>query len=204
MIKQNTLLIIVWIIYICSDYYILPYFVRPFLWLLICLVLLGIFLKQAIKLFKERKNIKHGRLLTFMTAFFLSGLTFYNINALPRALMEKMDWMILYQKRRQIVTEVLHGQLKPNTTLHNGICRLPFTFPIVSNGGNDIWIAENKTKSTKTIKFWISRNFFDAPQDYFVFTNDNETLQYYRKLIKVRPQHNRQLDNNWFRVTERE
>lgn len=131
-------------------------------------------------------------------------LTFYNFNKIPRSIIEKIDWTISYNRRTQIVKEVLKGSLKANTDMNNGICKLPFDFPIISNGGNDICIYENKTDKTKTIKFWISRGFFNSPQTYFIFTNDSETKKYYQELIKTEPQNNWKLEGNWYRIIERD
>ena len=88
--------------------------------------------------------------------------------------------------------------------MNNGICELPFDFPIISNGGNDIVIYESKADNTKTIKFWISRGFFNSPQTYFIYTNENETKNNYQKLIKIKPECNWQIEENWFRIMERE
>ncbi|TJZ62992.1 hypothetical protein FAZ15_01460 [Sphingobacterium olei] len=117
--------------------------------------------------------------------------------------MEKIDWAISYDKRKQIVNEVQEGKLTPNTEMKNGICELPFKFPLVSNGGNDIWITTNKNNGTRTIKFWISRGFFESPQTYFIYTDALESQQYYQDLIKNYPEHNWKLEENWFRITER-
>ena len=129
-------------------------------------------------------------------------LTFYNFNKIPNSIIEKLDWFISYDKRNQVIKEVERGKLKSNTKMNNGICKLPFSFPIISNGGNDIWINENA--SAKTIKFWISRGFFDAPQKYFIYTNDTETKKYYQELIKIKPKYNWQLEENWYRIMERD
>ena len=87
--------------------------------------------------------------------------------------------------------------------MNNGICKLQFAFPIVSNGGNDIWINRNESGNAKTIKFWVSRGFFDSPQIYFIFTNDDEAKKYYQKLIKAQPKYNWKLEENWYRIMER-
>jgi hypothetical protein len=36
-----------------------------------------------------------------------------------------------------------------NIQINGGICKLPFDFPIISNGGNDILIYKNKRESTE-------------------------------------------------------
>ena len=204
MTEKIVVFIIIWFVFVFADYFLLPYFVQPFSWLLVCSTLLILSIRQIIKTFKERKNLRTNRILNLSTTIILFFLTFYNFNKIPNSIIEKVDWTISYNKRSQIVKEVLKGNLKPNTEMNNGICELPFDFPIISNGGNDIWIYESKTDNTKIIKFWISRGFFDSPQTYFIFTNDNETKKYYQELIKTKPKYNWRLEENWYRITERD
>lgn len=204
MTKKIVILIIIWLVFILADYFLLPYFVQPFSWLLVCSTLLILSIRQIIKAFKERKNLRVNRILNLATTAILFFLTFYNFNKIPNSIIEKVDWTISYNKRNQIVNEVLKGSLRQNTEMNNGICELPFDFPIISNGGNDIVIYENKTDNTKTIKFWISRGFFNSPQTYFIFTNDNESKKYYQELIKTKPEYNWQLEKNWYRIMERD
>jgi hypothetical protein len=204
MTKKIAILIALWLVFVFTNYFYLPYFVKPFSWLLVCITLLILLVKQIIKLIKERKILKTNRLVNLSITLFLFFLTFYNFNKIPNSIIEKIDWTISYNKRLQIVQEVLTGKLKPNTEMNNGICKLQFDFPIISNGGNDIWIYENKPKNTKTIKFWISRGFFDSPQTYFIFTNNNEIKKQYEEQIKTKPQYNWKLEENWYRIMERD
>jgi hypothetical protein len=202
--KKIAILIILWLVFVFADYFYLPYFVQPFSWPLVCLTLLILSIRQVIKTIKERKNLKTNRILNLSITLSLFFLTFYNFNKIPSSIIEKIDWTISYNKRKQIVNDVLTEKLKPNTEMNNGICKLPFDFPIISNGGNDIWIFENKTGNTRTIKFWISRGFFESPQTYFIFTNDNVTKKNYHELIITKPENNWQLEENWFRIMERD
>jgi hypothetical protein len=202
--KKIAILIIAWLVFVLADYFLLPYFVQPFSWFLVCSTLLILSIRQIIKTFKERKNLRANRILNLSTTVILFFLTFHNFNKIPKSIIEKVDWTISYNRRNQIVKEVLKGSLEPNTEMNNGICELPFDFPIISNGGNDIWIYESKTDKTKTIKFWISRGFFNSPQTYFIFSNDSETKKYYQELIKTKPKYNWQLEENWYRIMERD
>lgn len=204
MTKKIAVLIITWLVFAFADYFYLPYFVQPFSWLLVCIILLILTVRQVIKLIKEKKNIKANRIINLSVTLSLFVLTFYNFNKIPNSIIEKIDWSISYNKRNQIVKDVLTEKLKPNTKMNNSICKLSFDFPIISNGGNDIWIYQNKTEGTKTIKFWISRGFFESPQTYFIFTNDNETQKQYEKLIKAKPEYNWKLEKNWYRIMERD
>ena len=156
------------------------------------------------KVVKERKNLQTNRILNFSITLTLFLLTLYNFNKIPNLIIEKIDWNISYNKRTQIVKDVLSEKLKPNTKMNNGICRLSFDFPIVSNGGNDIWIYGDKSGKTKTVKFWISRGFFESPQIYFIFTNDNLTKKHYNKLVETKPEFNWKLEENWYRIMERD
>ena len=204
MTKKIVILILIWLIYVYLDYFILPYFVQPFLWLLVCLALLILTIRQVIKIIKQRKKLNSSRILKFSLTLILLFLTFWNFNKFPHFVMEKLDWTISYSKRQQIVKDVIDGKLKSNTKMNNGICELPFNFPIVSNGGNDIWIHNYKNRKTKTIKFWISRGFFESPQTYFIYTNDTRDKKYYQKLIEKEPENNWKLKNNWYRIMQRE
>ncbi|MGE8514426.1 MAG: hypothetical protein ACN6N7_17120 [Chryseobacterium culicis] len=202
MTKKIAILVIIWLVYVFADYFYLPYFIQPFSWLLVCIILLILTVRQVIKLIKEKKNIRANRIINLSVTLILFVLTFYNFNKIPNSIIEKIDWCISYNRRNQIVKDVLSEKLKPNTKMNNAICKLSFDFPIISNGGNDIWIYQNKTEGTKTIKFWISRGFFDAPQTYFIFTNDNETQKQYEELIKVKPEYNWKLEKDWYRIVE--
>ena len=204
MTKKLAILIIIWLVFSFADYFYIPYFFKPISWLLVCIILLVLTVRQILKVIKERKNLKTNIILNLSVTLTLFVLTFYNFNEIPNLVIEKVDWNISYNKRNEIVKEVLKEKLKPNTNMNNGICKLSFDFPIISNGGNDIWIYENKTESTKTIKFWISRRFFESPQTYFIFTNDNEAKKQYEVQTKAKPKYNWKLEENWYRIMERD
>jgi len=203
MIRKLIILIIIWLTFTALQYFMLPYFVKPLTWLLFCLTLFILSIGQIIKTIKERKDLKLDRILNLSIILILLLFTFYNFNKIPTSIMEKIDWKISYNKRNQIIKEVENGQLKPNTEMSNGICKLPFKFPIVSNGGNEIWIHESQNSHLKTIKFWISRGFFESPQTYFIYTNDKESKNHYQELIENIPEYNWKIEENWFRITER-
>jgi hypothetical protein len=204
MTRKIIFLIALWLVYVFVDYFYLPYFVQPFSWLLVCITLFVLLIREIIKVIKQRNNLKTYKLLNLSITLGLLFLTFYNFNKIPTSVIEKIDWSISYNKRNKIVEEVLNGKLKPNTEMSNGICNLQFDFPIISNGGNDIWISESKTENKKTIKFWISRGFFESPQTYFIFTNDNEMKKIYEEQIKMKPEYNWKLEENWYRIMERD
>lgn len=195
-------LTLIWFLYVLADYFILPYFVQPFFWLFVCLALLIHAIGQLLKLYRECKNLKSNRIAQLLLTATLFFLSFYNFSEIPNFLIEKIDWTISYNRRIAIKIDVMNEILKPNSDLNNGICELPFDFPIISNGGNEILIYDGTDNNTKTIKFWISRGFFESPQTYFIFTNDTERKEYYEKLISNNPEFNWKLEENWYRIME--
>lgn len=196
--KKLILLFIIWILIILLNYYILPYFVQPLVWIFVVLFLFILLAIQVRKIIKEKNKISINIILTFSTLLILFALTFFNFYKIPRKIIEKIDWIVLYNKRLEIVKDVQNGKLISNTKMNNGISALPFYFPIVSNGGNEILIFDNK----KTIKFWISRGFFDTPQLYFIFTENSDTIESINELIKKHPENNWKIKENWYRVLE--
>ncbi len=80
---------------------------------------------------------------------------------------EKVDWFILENKRNEIVEKVKNKELNPNVSWNGWVCELPFEFPIVSNGGNDIGISRNEENNGTTVTFWVFRNFFRLAFDTF-------------------------------------
>ena len=109
-------------------------------------------------------------------------------------------WLTFLNKRIEIVEQVKNNELKPNVYWNGWVCELPFEFPIVSNGGNDIGIFKNQTDSSLTIKFWVFRNFFDNPSTYFIYTDDNQNLERLKKKINQLPKQNWKIRENWYRI----
>ena len=198
--KKLKILIIVWIFLILINYYYMPYFILPLVWLLNVLVLLVIVLIQMIKIFKERKNISRQRIVIFISVSLITFFSFYKFYGIPNLFIEKLDWIILKEKRKDIVSDVKKGILKSNVSWNNVVCELPFEFPVVSNGGNDICISKNKTNQKYTVKFWVFRNFFDSPSTYLIYTEDDQNIKYYNEKIKNDPERNWKIDNNWYRI----
>lgn len=133
--------------------------------------------------------------IVFLSLFFLTLFRSYTTGIIERA-----DLFILENKRSKIVEQVKNGELKPNVN-HNGwVCELPFEFPVVSNGGNDIGIYQNKDSSTITVQFWIFRNFFESPSTYLIYTDNPKEIERIENKIKTHPDTNRKIKNNWYRT----
>jgi len=119
---------------------------------------------------------------------------------IPNWMIEKVDWLVFLNKRIEIVEQVKNDELRPNVDWNGWVCELPFEFPIVSNGGNDIGIFKNKVDSSLTVQFWVFRNFFDSPSTYFIYTEDKDDIERIEKKISKRPRDNWKIRDNWYRV----
>ncbi len=160
--NKQTLLFVVgaWVIWIIAQYYLLLYFLVP-LWLLISAGLFIVFLSELIKLIQERKSLSRSRVYKAVLFFLLFFFTFHD--TLINSAIEKVDWAIFYNRRISIIQQVKNGELNPDVNPNNPICKLPYNFPIVSNGGNDIEIVRNAQSNSITVTFYIFRNYMQAP-----------------------------------------
>ncbi|MDR6369596.1 CDP-diglyceride synthetase [Chryseobacterium bernardetii] len=95
MTKKITVSVIIWLVYVFADYFYLPYFIQPFSWLLVCIILLILTVRQVIKLIKEKKNIKVNRIINLSVTLILFFLTFYNFNKIPNFIIEKLTGVFL-------------------------------------------------------------------------------------------------------------
>lgn len=202
MTKKQLALIVLWIVYVVLNYFISPFFLKPISWIIVCLVLFIFSISQIVKGVKHGKSLTLNSILNISIALTLFLLTFYNFMKIPDAVMEKLDWKISYNRRMQVIKELERGKLKINDDKNDGIYELPYRFPIVSNGGNDIWIS--KSDKGKTVRFWISRGFFESPQTYFIYTDDAATIKQFEELIGEKPQNNWKLQENWYRILQYE
>ena len=188
-------IIIGWFLLTIIEYYLLPYFIVPLLWLEFSFIFFIILIIEIIKLVKERKSLSGLRILKVIV---FACLFYFTLNRwVINGLIEKIDWKIFYNKRMDIVKQVKENKLKPND---NGIYKLPFDFPILSNGENEIWIFQNKETNNVTVTFWIYRNFFNAPSTSFVYTNDTKEIKELEDEIKDDPKNNWKVQDNWYRT----
>ncbi len=155
-------------------------------------------LVQLVRLIKERKNLTRIRIQKLLVFSILFVMTFFH--SFTNRQIEKVDWFIFENIRIEIVEQVKKEELKPNVDWNGWVCELPFEFPVVSNGGNDIGVFRNKIDNTITVQFWVFRNFFDNPSTYFMYTEDNTTIERIEKKISNNPKENWKLKENWYRV----
>lgn len=190
--------IMVWCFLRIIVYYYLPFFFLAFIWFGISFALLIALVIQLIKITKYRKSITKLRVAN--TVFF-ALLLYFTLNwRSVDNFIERIDWKIFYNKRMEIVAQVKNKELTPNVSWNGTTCELPFEFPVVSNGGNDISIERNEKDNSLTINFYIFSNFFESPSSYFIYTNDEQRKKELEILIRRDPKNNWKIDNNWYRA----
>jgi hypothetical protein len=199
-ISKKTLIyvIITWGILTLTEYYFVPYFIVALLWLALSISLCIILVIELLKAIKERKALSRFRITKVIIFAILLYLTFNPW--LVNGLIEKADWAIFYNKRMNIIEQVKEKKLNPNVSWNGWICELPFEFPVISNGGNDIGITRNEKGDTITVTFWVFRNFFSSPSTHFIYTNDSREMKEFEDLIKYDPKHNWKIRDNWYRT----
>jgi len=193
-------IIIGWCLLTIIEYYFIPYFIVVLLWMLLSIAFLGMAIIQIIKLGREWRSLNKLRIIKVSVFSILFYLTF-NQSPVNR-LIEKADWSILYDRRNDIIEKVKRKELNPNGSFNNGICKLPYEFPVVSNGGNDIIIGREMDSEELIVKFWVFRNFFEAPSTYFIYTTDENKIDEFDKLITKDPDNNWRIEKNWYRILE--
>ena len=188
----------VWVVLTLVNYYFVPYFIVALEWIVLSLILLIWTIGQIVKLIKERKNLTRQRIASVLVISTLFLLTFFRQPV--NQIIENADWYIFYKKRTEVVEQVKNGELKPNVSWNGWVCELPYEFPVISNGGNDIGISKNDSTNEVTVTFWVFRNFFSAPSIHFVYTNRPEDIKYYNELIERNPDENWIIEENWYRT----
>lgn len=173
------------------------FFFLAFIWLGLTLTLFVLTIIQLVKTIKERKTLTKLRVAKLLTFSLIFLLTFYRHKS--NLLIEKIDWIILENKRNEIVGQVKNNELNPNVSWNSWVCKLPFDFPIVSNGGNEILILRNEENDGITIKFWVFRNYFDSPSTYFVYSDDPIEMKILDEKVNETPEFNWKINENWYR-----
>jgi hypothetical protein len=191
-------LVVGWVVLTIIEYYFVPYFIVTLLWVVLSFGLLMAAIIQIIKLIKERQSPTRLRVLKVVVFTALFYLTFNH--SIINRLIEKVDWLLLYDRRTDIIEKVKQKELNPNVSWNSWICELPYELPVVSNGGNDIGIARNSDDDGLTVTFWVYRNFFSAPSTCFVYTTDLEQMQVLDELITHDPSNNWKIEDHWYRT----
>ena len=200
-LKRYLILLVFWILIQIFTFYLFPFFVMPFIWLLMILFFLVLIIRNLIISIKNIKVllIFNQRILKLTIVIILCGLTFYKANHISQLIIEKLDWVVLYNQRKNIVDEVKNNKLQPNVSYNDFMCELPYEFPVVSDGGNDIAIYHSD-KNEYTIEFYVFRNFFEAPSTKIIYSENPENIHYFEEKIKDDPDNNWKIENNWYRI----
>lgn len=190
--------IIGWFFYWIIEYYYGIFFFSFLIWFGLLFSLLVVFVIQLGKLMNEWKCVTKLRVTKVVVFALLFSCTLLKLQI--NDFIERIDWKIFYNKRMEIVAQVKNKELTPNVSWNGTTCELPFEFPVVSNGGNDISIERNEKDNSLTINFYIFRNFFESPSSYFIYTNDEQRKKELEILIRRDPKNNWKIDNNWYRA----
>jgi len=197
--KKNLVYIIfAWCLLKFVEYYFFHFLVRALFWFVLSAILLTVILSQVVKALEERKaltRLRIAKVFTFLTLFYLTLCPWF-----VDRLIEKIDWKMFYKKRIEIVQQVKSKSLTSNDKLSGGICELPFEFPVISNGGNDVLIYRSKNSDAVTVSFWVYRNYFNAPSTSFVYTNDIAEMKEIENGISLDPKNNWKIIDNWYRT----
>ena len=196
-IKKLIIIAVLWILLRIAEYYLMPFFIIPLSWLGLSVVFLIVTINQIGLLIIWRKDLEKIQIIKTLFYGLLFCLTLYRWpveNAI-----EKIDWHILYRKRMEIVEKVRNKELNPNVSWNGFICELPFEFPIVSNGGNDIGIFRNDSTQTITVQFYVFRNFFSAPSTLFIYTDNEKDIKYYDSITED-AKYDWKIRENWYRI----
>ncbi|WOD43994.1 hypothetical protein [Hwangdonia lutea] len=196
--KSLIWIVSIWVVLTLVNYYLVPYFIVALEWLILSLVLLIWSIGQIVKLIKERKNLSRQRIASVLVISSLFLLTFFRQPV--NQIIEKADWYIFFNKRTEVVEQVKNGELEPNVSWNGWVCELPYEFPVISNGGNDIGISKNDSTNEVTVTFWVFRNFFSSPSTHFVYTNRPEDIKHYNELSERHPDDNWKIEENWYRT----
>ncbi len=195
--KRLRITIIVWFLIILLNYYKLNGFL---LWLPLIFYLFFITIYQYIETFRERKILEKVRIQKTIvyTLLFILALT---CDATTNRFIEKIDWLIFYNIRKNIVVNVLEKKYNPNIEYNSNLFELPFCFPLVSNDNNRIVIYRNDTGKTQAVEFFIEHNWYEEPSARFVFSNDKNTQLDLNALIIKDKKHNWKIKENWYRIS---
>jgi|SRR5690554_142645 len=194
------ILAIIWLSIQILIFYLIPYFVIPLLWFLIILFLFILIIRNIFLVFKNSRNLQFTeRIIKIGFVFILFISTFFRFNYLPQRIIEKVDWLVLYNQRIKVIKKVKNNELKPNVSWNGFICELPFEFPIVSNGGNDIGIFYNEEKQY-TVEFYVLRNFSEAPSIKIIYSENPDNIQYFESKIREDSNNNWKIKDNWYRI----
>jgi len=196
--KSLIWIVIGWILLSLFNYYYMNFFFLAFELLGLTITLFVISIFQILRLIEERNKMTRLRIQKAVVFSSLFLLTFFH--SFTNRIIEKVDWTVFESKRNKIVKQVKERKLSPNVGWNGWVCELPFEFPVVSNGGNDIGVYRNKTNETLTVTFWVFRNYFDSPSTQFVYTDDLIEIERIEKKIKNNPSENWKLNDNWYRT----
>jgi len=154
----------------------------------------------------ERKKGSFTPIIRGVNMSVILVLLYFTFNPIRQihAMTEQEDWTHFYETRTQVVKQVDARLLYPDNYTLSGYCRLPKTFPIVSNGGNQIYITKDPLQDAITVSFFIHLGFFEGYNSAFIYTNNPEHIEKLEERIRENPESNWKIQNNWYRTVTRD
>ena len=195
---NSILIFFAWCILTIINFYFVPYFLLALEWLLILFLFFIVAIIKTVKISKSDENLTKSKKIQYglITVLFILTIYPHPVNKV----LEKIDWYIFYSKRIEIVQMINNRQLNPNVNWSKDLCELPFEFPVISNGGNDIVINRIDSTDRITVTFWVFRNFFNSPSTKFVYSNDSYEIVRIQNKVKHDPSNNWEIEQNWYRT----
>lgn len=196
--KYLILIVLSWGFINYITYFYLIYIFVVFKWLFLSLTFLILFIYLISKSDKDSKVKSKMKIISSIVVLLLFLLEIYPVPM--NSFIESMDWKYFYSERSEIVQKILDNEIKPKVRLKGDEYKLPFDLELISRGG-EIYITRNYNNNSVTITFWVFRNFFESPSTKFVYTNDKTEIERINKYIKLKPNLNWKLEENWYRTS---
>lgn len=120
------------------------------------------------------------------------------LHSLVKLTLEKIDWHLRKNQRKEIIAKLKNGNLKYNPDKSTFYLE-KFKYSLISNGGNDI-VIQLGAKNQLTVTFFINRGFLDH-YSAFVYTNDPDEIKRIENYIRLRVKgDNFKIEKNWYRL----
>lgn len=199
---MNTLIgiLIIWVLVTFGQYYFSYGFIAAAIWVVISASLLAMIIRRIIELYNGSGGTP--LLLSVQLVIFVILLSITLQESLIDKVIQKVDWSLFKSKRMEVVTQIKKGELLPDSDNYNGKLKLPFTFPMLSTGGNEVWIRRDDATDALSIYFPVTRNFYGIPIVMRVYTEDPKIAMEYQKRIIEDPEKNKKLANGWYHIRE--
>ncbi len=188
------LIFLSWILLQLLIFYEIWDFVAQFILFFVAFLFFLLSIRNGVKLFQSRKRLDFKkRIFKFLFALMILFLTIFN--SIPHNLIERFDWVLLYNKRMEIVEEI---NLENDKEFY--LYKAPFEYPVISNDGNKI-VVRKDIENKYTIEFFISKFSFFTPDSKYIYTESKNYSKIFDEKVKTDPTQNKKLEKNWYKIS---